>query len=233
MAMEEKKTRYQRVAQHIGIQLQKRRKRSGLSLEGLAAKLDISHQQLHKYEKAANSIPADRLYFLAGILDVPLTYFFEGFVEEREERHAGTKRGESLNILLVEDDPADAILIRKALDSCEKKNKLHLVHDGREALNFLNAKSRDNTSLPDLIFLDLNIPSIEGFPLLKEIKKHPTLSHIPIIIITSSMDDDNVVKSYKGQASGVIRKTGDKKEFNKHISSIVDCWSSAMTLPVS
>lgn len=233
LSMEDKKSKYHRLALHIGRQLQKRRKKAGLSLEDLAGKIDISHQQLHKYEKATNSIPADKLYYLSTILDVPPSYFFEDFIENNEERSTGTKRGESLNILVVEDDPADAILVRRALETCEKHNKVSLVHDGREALDFLNNKSIEGAPLPDLIFLDLNLPHIEGFSLLKELKKHSAFSHIPIIIITGSMDDEDVVKSYKGQANGVIRKSGNSEEFNKHISSLVDCWSSAMTIPVS
>jgi CheY-like chemotaxis protein/DNA-binding XRE family transcriptional regulator len=230
--MKEKQIRYQKVAQHIGRQLQKRRKKVGLSLENLAAKIDISHQQLHKYEKAANSIPADKLYYLSVILGVPFSYFFEGFVEHKANA-AGSKQGEALNILVVEDDPGDAVLVREALKQCEKENNVYLLHDGREALNYLNNRSADGDPLPDLVFLDLNIPSLEGFSLLQEIKKKSSLSHIPVIIMTSSLDDEDVARSYKNQASGMLRKTGDREEFNKHIASLVDCWSTAMTLPTS
>ncbi len=231
--MSQTKNTSQALITHIGQRLHQRRKKVGLSLAALAEKLGISHQQLYKYEKGLNSIPSDRLYYLSAALDVPLTYFFEGFTEHQDGRVFSTKRGESLSILVIEDDPADAILLRRALENCEKENTVDLVNDGREALDMLNNRSKsDNGTLPDLIFLDLNIPTIEGFSLLKEIKKNSNLSNIPIIIITNSMNDADVIKSYKGHASGVIRKTGNIEEFNKHIASTVDCWSSAMTLPV-
>lgn len=231
--MEERKEQYQRMALHIGSQMQKRRKKSALSLQELAEKMDVSHQQLHKYEKGLNSISADKLYFLAKTLDVPVSYFYEEFFDTVNQHSSGTKRGEALHILVVEDDPGDAILLKNALASCEKENSIHLVNDGRQALTYLNSRIVDKYPLPDLVFLDLNIPSIEGLALLKEVKKHGAMSHIPIIIVTSSMDDGDIVKSYKGQASGVIRKTGDRKAFNQHIASLVDCWSSAITLPAT
>ncbi|MBA2544652.1 MAG: response regulator [Deltaproteobacteria bacterium] len=133
-----------------------------------------------------------------------------------------------IEILLVEDNPADVRLTQEALREGKVRNNLSVARDGEEALAFLR---RADTPRPDLILLDLNLPRRDGREVLEEIKNDPDLKTIPVVVLTSSEADADVIKSYALHANCYITKPVDLEQFIKVVKSIDDFWLAIVRLP--
>ena len=137
-------------------------------------------------------------------------------------------------ILLIEDNPGDVELIHEALQCGSVVNRINVATDGEEALAFLNhAPGFENAPRPDLILLDLNIPKKNGFEVLSEIKDHPSVSSVPVVILTSSEAERDVVKSYNLHANCFISKPVDVDEFLAVVRSTGEFWLSIVKLPLN
>jgi chemotaxis family two-component system response regulator Rcp1 len=138
----------------------------------------------------------------------------------------------SAEILLVEDNPGDLELIQEALQSGKVTNHISMATDGEVAMNFLNrARGFENAPRPDLILLDLNLPRKDGFEILKEVRENPELSRIPVVILTSSQTDRDILKSYNLRANCFISKPVDVDEFLTVVRSTGEFWLSIVKLP--
>jgi two-component system, chemotaxis family, response regulator Rcp1 len=141
---------------------------------------------------------------------------------------------EPIKILLIEDNPGDVDLTREALETSKIYNMLSVVNDGEEAINFLRKKERyTNAKRPDLVLLDLNLPKKSGREVLAEIKSDRNLMQIPVVILTSSRDEEDILKSYNLHANCYITKPIDLKQFIKVVQSIEDFWFTIVKLPPS
>lgn len=139
-----------------------------------------------------------------------------------------------IDILLVEDNPGDVVLTKEALKDGKVFNNLHVAVDGDEALAFLrNEGEYASVPRPDLILLDLNLPRRDGREVLVEIKKDEQLKGIPVVILTTSKDEEDVWKSYQLHANCYITKPIDLDQFVKVVRSVEDFWLSIVTLPKS
>lgn len=137
-----------------------------------------------------------------------------------------------VEILLIEDNPLDVIMTREALEGGKVCNNLSVVEDGEQAMDFLHRKGTyADAPRPDLILLDLNLPRKDGREVLIEIKADPSLHHIPVIILTTSKAEEDVVKSYKLHANCFITKPVDLEQFTNVIKSIEDFWFEIVKLP--
>jgi chemotaxis family two-component system response regulator Rcp1 len=135
-------------------------------------------------------------------------------------------------ILLIEDNPGDIELIRDALQFGRVTNRISVATDGETALAFLNrARGFEDAPLPDLILLDLNLPKKDGFEVLKEVKDHPVMSRVPVVILTSSHADRDILKSYNLHANCFISKPVDVDEFLDTVRSTGEFWLSIVKLP--
>ena len=140
--------------------------------------------------------------------------------------------GRPVEILLVEDNPGDARLAQEALKDSKMINKLHHVEDGVEAMAFLRKQGRfKGVPRPDLILLDLNLPKKDGREVLKEIKDDENLRRIPVVILTISRDEEDVLRTYNLHANCFITKPIDLNQFMKVVKSIEDFWLSIVRLP--
>ena len=129
------------------------------------------------------------------------------------------------DILLVEDNPPDVRMIQEIFNGFHTETKLYNVHNGVEALKFLNKKEKyQNEITPDLILLDLNIPLINGFKVLKEIKNNENLSKIPTIILTTSTYKNDFLKAQKLKADCFITKPLTYTKYHTLLKHIQDCW---------
>jgi chemotaxis family two-component system response regulator Rcp1 len=138
----------------------------------------------------------------------------------------------SIEILLVEDNPGDVRLTKEALKEGESDVHLSVVRDGIEALAFLLRHGQyANVPRPDLIFLDLNLPRKNGREVLTEIKHNPCLRRIPVIILTTSQADSDVLHSYDLHANCYITKPVDLARFMTIIRSVENFWFNTATLP--
>jgi CheY-like chemotaxis protein len=143
-----------------------------------------------------------------------------------------TKTPTSIDILLLEDEPADAYLVKMALKEHKVLANLHHVVDGREGLDFLQkAGGYADAPRPDLIFLDLNMPRMNGYEFLTAIKAIESFSDIPIVILTTSDVENDVVRSYKLGAASYITKPIDMPQFIAAIHQLSDYWFCLVRLP--
>lgn len=138
-----------------------------------------------------------------------------------------------IEILIVEDNPGDVRLIAEALSDGKVENKLNIAKDGIEATAFLNREGKYADAVyPDLILLDLNLPRKNGPEVLAEIKEDRTLKHIPVVILTSSQEGEDIVKTYNLHANCYITKPIDLEQFIMVVKSIRDFWLTIVKLPV-
>lgn len=138
------------------------------------------------------------------------------------------------DFLLVEDNPGDVRLTQEALKSHKVQNNLHVVGDGEEAMAFLRRQGKyADAPRPDIILLDLNLPRKDGREVLSEIKSDPSLKTIPVVIITSSEAEQDVIKSYNLNANCYVTKPVNLDQFIKVVQSINDFWLTIVKLPSS
>lgn len=137
-----------------------------------------------------------------------------------------------VEILLVEDNPGDVRLTKEALKEAKVINNLTVATDGAEALNFLRRQKDDaKAPTPNLILLDLNLPKRDGHAVLAEIKADEKLRRIPVIILTTSQNDQDIYKSYNLHANCYVSKPGDLDQFINVIKAIKDFWLGIVSLP--
>lgn len=139
-----------------------------------------------------------------------------------------------VEILLVEDNPGDERLTREALKEGKVYSNLHWAKDGVEALEFLRREGRfKDAPRPDIILLDLNLPKKDGREVLSEIKADDALKRIPVVVLTTSKAEEDVLRSYQLHANCYVTKPVDLEQFIKVIQSIETFWLTIVTLPSS
>lgn len=128
-----------------------------------------------------------------------------------------------IEVLLVEDDPGDVLMTREAFQDNKVANRLHVVNNGEDALAFLHRTGNYVEAVtPDLILLDLNLPRRDGREVLAEIKQHPTLRRIPVVVLTTSDAEEDVLKSYDLHANAFVKKPVDFDRFIEAVKAIDD-----------
>ena len=137
-----------------------------------------------------------------------------------------------IEILLVEDNPGDVDLTREALEIGKLNNILHVVDDGEEAMAFLRREGQyAKTSRPDLVLLDLNLPRKNGREVLAEIKSDENLKRIPVVILTTSKAEEDILKTYNLHANCYVTKPIDLDQFSKVVHAIEEFWLTIVKLP--
>jgi chemotaxis family two-component system response regulator Rcp1 len=132
-----------------------------------------------------------------------------------------------IEILLVDDSPADVRLTLEALKEAKMRNQIHVAQDGEAALEYLRTPGQ---RLPGLILLDLNLPGLDGREVLAEIKSDPALAIIPVVILTTSSAEQDVLRTYQLHANCFITKPVDFQQFIRVVQSIEDFWFSIVRL---
>ncbi len=139
---------------------------------------------------------------------------------------------ETIDILLIEDNPGDVRLTKEALKDAKVMNEVYVVQDGVEAMQFLTKKgSYEKMPMPDLILLDLNLPRKDGREVLAEIKQDPKLKHIPVVVLTTSKADEDIIRTYNLHANAYITKPVDLNQFIQIMHTLQDFWFSIVKLP--
>jgi|SRR5579863_267078 len=137
-----------------------------------------------------------------------------------------------IDILLVEDNPGDVRLTREVLKDCKLRNNLFVCGDGEDAMDFLHRRRKHaNAVRPDLVLLDLNLPRKSGREVLAEVKEDSDLKSIPIVVLTTSAAEQDVVQSYNLHANCYITKPVDLTQFMKIVNSTCDFWLEIVKLP--
>ena len=139
-----------------------------------------------------------------------------------------------VDILLVEDNPGDQRLTVEAFKESKVHNQIHLAQDGEEAMAFLRQEGKyADAPRPDVVLLDLNMPKKDGREVLEEIKADEDLKAIPVVILTTSKAEEDIIKTYNGHANCYITKPVDLDQFVKVGKSIENFWFSIVKLPPS
>jgi CheY-like chemotaxis protein len=139
-----------------------------------------------------------------------------------------------IEILLVEDNPGDVRLTKEALKEAKVINNLTVLKDGEEALAYLRRQGPyDKAARPHLILLDLNLPRKDGREVLAQIKAEDALKRIPVVVLTTSQDEQDVLKSYNLHANCYVTKPVDLDQFIRVVQSIEDFWLGIVVLPVN
>jgi CheY-like chemotaxis protein len=138
----------------------------------------------------------------------------------------------SIEILLVEDNPADIHLTLTALRDARSSSKVHVVTDGEQALAFLKREgAHSNAPRPDLVFLDLNLPKVDGYEVLESMKADPVLRRIPVVAISGSKNEIDIARAYDQQISAYLVKPAGVNEYFSAIRSLKELWFHAAALP--
>ena len=137
-----------------------------------------------------------------------------------------------VDILLVEDNPGDVRLTKEALKDAKVLNEIYVAKDGIEAMKFLHREGQfSKVPLPDLILLDLNLPKKDGREVLAEVKQDQTLKHIPVVVLTTSKADEDIVKTYNLHANAYITKPVDLNRFVEIMHALEEFWFTIVKLP--
>ena len=137
-----------------------------------------------------------------------------------------------IEVLLVEDDPGDVMMTREAFQDYKLQNQLHVVSDGAEAMEFLRQEGEyAGRPRPDLVLLDLNLPRMDGRQVLEAIKSDPDLASIPVVVLTTSENEDDVLRSYSLHANAYVTKPVDFARFIEVIRQIDDFFVTVVRLP--
>ena len=137
-----------------------------------------------------------------------------------------------IEVLLVEDDPGDELMTREAFEDNKIRNRLHVARDGEEALDFLYRRGVHTHAPPaDLILLDLNLPKYDGRQILEKIKSDPELSHVPVVILTTSSSEEDILRSYRLHANAYVTKPVDLDQFIAAVRQIDDFFVQVVRLP--
>jgi CheY-like chemotaxis protein len=143
-----------------------------------------------------------------------------------------SNRSRLIEILLVEDNPGDVRLTKEALQDAKVRNTMETVPDGVEAMAFLRKEGRyQHSTRPDLILLDLNLPKKSGLEVLKEVKADEDLRRIPVVVLTTSQAEQDIVKSYDLHANAYIAKPVELCQFIAVVKAIEDFWLEIVRLP--
>jgi CheY-like chemotaxis protein len=140
--------------------------------------------------------------------------------------------GRQIEVLLVEDDPGDVLMTKEAFEDYKLSNQLHVVTDGAEAMEFLRRKGEHaDAPRPDLVLLDLNLPRMDGREVLQAIKSDPELASIPVVILTTSEAEEDVLRSYSLHANAYVTKPVDFERFIQVVRQIDEFFVTVVRLP--
>ena len=140
--------------------------------------------------------------------------------------------GTPIEVLLVEDDPGDVLMTQEAFEEHKVRNNLSVVSDGAEALSYLRREGQYKDAVrPDLILLDLNLPRRDGREVLEEVKKDDDLCRIPVVVLTTSAADEDILRSYQLHANAYVTKPVDFERFISVIRQIDEFFVSVVKLP--
>jgi CheY-like chemotaxis protein len=140
--------------------------------------------------------------------------------------------GKPIEILLVEDNPGDVRLVQENLKEAKVRNTLSVVNDGAEAMTYLRKEGKYKDAVrPDLVLLDLNLPKKDGREVLADIKADEDLKRIPVVVLTISKAEEDVLKSYNLHANAFITKPVDLNQFLKVVKAIEEFWLTVVKLP--
>jgi CheY-like chemotaxis protein/DNA-binding Xre family transcriptional regulator len=224
--MSEKKTVQNQFLQELPHVLRQRREQLGLSQAELAGKAGLHRTYISQIERATSNITMETLSRIAESLETTV------FALVQDTQAAVTDKATKLDILLVEDNPADVHLVSHCLETSKIPTALHVVPDGSDALDFLAGKGKyADANVPGLILLDLNLPKVSGSQVLSEMKNNADWAQIPVVVLSTSGKQSDIQSTYNLGGNSYITKPVNPKDFESAIHRIVEYWFDLVQLP--
>ncbi|MGD9680101.1 MAG: response regulator [Candidatus Obscuribacterales bacterium] len=206
--------------------IRKRREELGLSQTELAERAGLHRTYICNIERGTQNLSMESLNNIARSLEIPIARLL-GEAEEAAEEKSGLIR-----ILLIEDNPADVFIFKRCLKNSSHKTSLTVVDSGLKAFELIGkVADKPRASLAEIVFLDLNLPGKSGHDLLKAFKQNESLRHIPVVILTTSSNPQDVRKTYGSYANSYLSKPVDPSQFERSINSVLDYWFGTSALP--
>lgn len=210
----------------IAKQIRKKREKLGISQTELAERSGLHRTYINNIECGTKNISIDSLKNIADALNTTVS----DLISEAEE--SSRDSGQPIKILLVEDNPADVFMFKRCVKQNALPTSVEVIENGKKAQEQLDKyKKGGGDDLPDIIFLDLNLPGRSGYEILMDLKGSENLRHIPIIILTTSSNQQDVRKTYAHFANSFLTKPVDPTEYEKSINSVLTYWFDTTSLP--
>jgi len=215
-----------RLAAGLSEVLKERRVELGVSQAELATRAGLHRTYISEVERGAQNITIETLSKIADALETTVLVLME------DATNASRISADPIEIVLAEDNPADVHIIERCLKSSKIPNNLTVLRDGKKAIDYLNGEGENkDVRVPDLIFLDLHLPKINGFEILEQLKSTARLRQVPIVVLTNSESSVDISKCYELYANTFVTKPATQKEFQDAINKVLDYWFGVATLP--
>ncbi len=199
--------------------LKQQRLNLGLNQTELAKRAGLNRSYVSEVERGCQNITIETLSRLANALEVSVL----SLVEQANRNVRSLVR--PLEILLIEDNEADIYILKHSLGKLKAPTNLKIARDGKEALELISSMSSENSDIPDLILLDLNLPKRSGHEILKKVKSDSRFSQVPVVVLSTSNDRNDIEKSYALNANTFITKPLNQKDFENAIAVVIEYWS--------
>jgi CheY-like chemotaxis protein/plasmid maintenance system antidote protein VapI len=214
---------------NFGAAVRSERTRLGLSQETLAERASLHRTYITDIERGARNLSLETIYKLSSALGVSIEALFaRAEVRQQMEQHA-TFTGQLVDVLLVEDQEADAELTLEAFKRGGLTNRVMVVRDGAAALDFVFCRRqyahRRMAENPQVMLLDLNLPKIHGLEVLRKIKEDPRTRHLQVVVLTISRKDEHINRALELGAAGYIIKPVDFQNFSKIMPKLSYHWA--------
>lgn len=205
--------------------LRARRQFLGFTQAEVGRRAHLNRSYINDMEKGSRNLTLESLCRLADALETSVAELIGD-----ADRATSAQTGD-FSLLLVEDNPADVYLIRRALKNCETRLQLTVLEDGSQALAYMRKREPyTKAATPDLVLLDLNLPKRSGFDVLQEIKNNDGLKHIPVVVLTTSSSRQDIEKSYAMNANSLVTKPIEPDAFQAAVLQIVQYWLNLVRL---
>ncbi|MBX9667427.1 MAG: response regulator [Candidatus Obscuribacterales bacterium] len=212
----------------IGKTIRKRREQLGISQTELAEKAGLHRTYINNIEGGSKNISIDSLKGIADALKTNISELLSSAEESSEDS------GQPIRILLVEDNPADVFMFKRCVKQSSLPTAVEVLDNGKKAQDQLDKyKDMPPDELPDIVFLDLNLPGRSGYEILVDLKSNDMLRHIPVIILTTSSNPQDVRRTYGHFANSFMTKPVDPSEYEKAINNVLTYWFATTLLPSS
>ncbi len=210
----------------IGKTIRKRREQLGISQTELAEKAGLHRTYINNIEGGSKNISIDSLKGIADALNTKISELLSSAEESSEDS------GQPIKILLVEDNPADVFMFKRCVKQSSLPTAVEVLDNGKKAQEKLDRyKDTPSDELPDIVFLDLNLPGRSGYEILGDLKGNDMLRHIPVIILTTSSNPQDVRRTYGHFANSFMTKPVDPSEYEKAINNVLTYWFATTSLP--
>ncbi|MBZ0185719.1 MAG: response regulator [Candidatus Obscuribacterales bacterium] len=206
--------------------IRKRREEIGMSQTELAERAGLHRTYISNIERGSQNISIESLNRIAGSMDISISELLTQAEESARSKTA------TINILLIEDNPADVFMFKRCLSKTNLPTSLTVVSSGLKASEILKKiVHKSDIPLPEIVFLDLNLPGKSGHELLRELKENDDLKHIPVVILTTSSNPQDIKRTYGHYANSYLAKPVDPREFEAAINNVLNYWFGTSSLP--